>query len=774
MNIKKHVLRFLSVCLAFSMAMSFLPCMNIEACATNDSKTESRIETRIDQLYEFIKQSNSGFFTVEPEKCGKKKINNESHKLCKNCKLSNIIKSDWFEAEFGENVVSSWQFPINKTGEAWSCYAFSSFAAWYIHRSDNTDTVSRNKDENKTVSFDYESMSKYATIGDMLSLDDHHGAIFISCNSDGVYVLDSNYLGSYACMVTKHTVPYSQYATAVITHCYSEKNPNGVIEPFNVTLAKKTDAKSAPKATSNTLRQFSKGTSLTIVDYTVNDYMNVWFQTNAGDWICSDCCIETKDKPSISMSLVRTVPSNQTVGEEVNVSGTVSADKGMLLSVKASIINSSGKTIHQSKQDTFNTTYSIGDTINEDLVFWTLPEGQYTYKVTAAALNGSQATTATVLEKKFTIKNPAAKTSAKLEPKQTPNSLWNSAKQDTSSNNAKQEASTLSVSGASYPSGHYDSLRNFGLRGVFTSNYNITNIYAAVTDSSGATVMSYSSAPQSTRYDIRYDGLNNSFSFGSLPNGSYNYSVTATDSTGTSKTINSSFDIGSTSTVYWAAATPAPTPVPTIAPTPVPTPVPTVAPTPVPSTLSISGADYPNGHFDSLRNFGLRGVFTSNYDITSIYASVTDSSGATVMSYSAAPQSTSYDIRYDGLNTSFSFGSLPYGSYNYSVTATDSTGNTSSISSAFDIGSTAQPTSSASSEYPLYEVNGWMTVNVGKGSTLRFCSDVSTADQYELGSLSNGASVYVYGTTVQQYESRTWAKISYNGQDGWVNYKWLS
>ena len=66
-----------------------------------------------------------------------------------------------------------------------------------------------------------------------------------------------------------------------------------------------------------------------------------------------------------------------------------------------------------------------------------------------------------------------------------------------------------------------------------------------------------------------------------------------------------------------------------------------------------------------------------------------------------------------------------------------------------------------------------MTVNVGSGSTLRFCSTVSTADAYELGSIPNGTSVYVYGITVSQYESRTWAKIRYNSRDGWVNYAWL-
>ena len=82
--------------------------------------------------------------------------------------------------------------------------------------------------------------------------------------------------------------------------------------------------------------------------------------------------------------------------------------------------------------------------------------------------------------------------------------------------------------------------------------------------------------------------------------------------------------------------------------------------------------------------------------------------------------------------------------------------------------------SSQQTESALNTVARNMTVNVGAGSTLRFCSTVSTGNQYELGSIPNGTVVYVYGTTQQQYENRVWAKISYNGTDGWVNYKWLN
>ena len=165
---------------------------------------------------------------------------------------------------------------------------------------------------------------------------------------------------------------------------------------------------------------------------------------------------------------------------------------------------------------------------------------------------------------------------------------------------------------------------------------------------------------------------------------------------------------------------------------------------------------------------------SSNYPITRVYAYVSSSSGQIVMNYSADTNTYEYNVKTDGLNNSFKFGSLGSGSYTYVLGADDSSGATVSISSSFDIGYPDSSSSSSSDEYPLNSKECWMTVNVGKGSTLRFCSTVSIADQYEIGSIPNGASVYVYGTTTQQYENRTWAKISYNGTDGWVNYKWLA
>ena len=109
-------------------------------------------------------------------------------------------------------------------------------------------------------------------------------------------------------------------------------------------------------------------------------------------------------------------------------------------------------------------------------------------------------------------------------------------------------ASRLSLTGATYPSGHYDSLSSFGLRGVFSSNYTIIRVNAYVKNAAGTKVLSYEVSWNKTTYDIQSDGLNNKFTFGSLDKGSYTYFVEATDSYGKTVSASSTFDIGSPTT----------------------------------------------------------------------------------------------------------------------------------------------------------------------------------------------------------------------------------
>ncbi len=193
-------------------------------------------------------------------------------------------------------------------------------------------------------------------------------------------------------------------------------------------------------------------------------------------------------------------------------------------------------------------------------------------------------------------------------------------------------------------------------------------------------------------------------------------------------------------------------------------------------TLSISEQNAP-GTLEQGGNFGIRGIITTDCGyITQVYGAILDVYGNAVQSSSYAPYDASHNLRYS-INNDLLFGRLPAGEYVYFVQAQAVNGSQTStgvmISQSFTVrGNT--PANSVGSEIALDMLNQYMTVNVGKGSTLRFCSTVSVADQYEIGSIPNAASVYVYGITQLRYEDRIWAKINYNGTDGWVNYKWLA
>ena len=651
--------RFLCSLLTVCMLFALFPVLQTTASADSNVITDEEISQRIDELYNIISE-NGGYFNVDHGTgCGTKK----SGHGCKNCTLQNIIKSEWFIESFGN--VDEKNFPLSGTVK--SCYGFARFAAWYILHDENNPRVRRNKSDIKKGSFDESFLSENARIGDYLSLDNHHGAIFISCDSSGVYVLDCNYTGSYNCAVSKHVIKYSKYSSVNIVPCYSTAATRA--EPsFPVTLADYADAKTEPIGASETLRTIPAGTTVTVTDYTVNDYMNLWFKTDAGDWICYDRCVINSDNPNISISDV-TAPSNMAVGKNCGLRGIVSTDKGRLVSVCGEIYNSSGQAIQRSKYQPNSTSLNIKNTINNDLKFGTLPADNYTYEITAVALNGSQASKAIILSVPFTVGNSV----------------------------------------------------NYTLTPVPTSAPTPTPTPAPAPTT--ALLPAYEPAP------------------GLTPSPAY---------------------------------TPAPTP----APTPVPTPVPTPEPTPMPvqeSTLNISSADYPSGHYDSLGNYGLRGIISSNYPITWVYAYVNNSSGQNVMNYSADTSTYEYNVKTDGLNNSFKFGSLGSGSYTYVLYAEDSSGKTVNISSSFDIGY-PQSSSSSSSDapYPINSNECWMTVNVGRGSTLTFRSDVNTQKSSKICTIKNGTSVYVYGTTTQQYNGITWAWISYNNQNGWVDYKWLA
>ena len=184
-----------------------------------DSSDYSLQLRRIDELYSRI-QKNGGFFTVNQTGCGIRPSSDKNHASCDNCKLGNVVKSEWFAAEFGANISCN-QFAMNRSGEAWSCVAFASFAGWFMNRGDDSDIVSTESKD--TGNFSYDFLINHAKPGDCLRMGGAHSAIFISCNQNNVYVLDSNWtsVSEYYCAVRKHSIPYSRYQSVTISHLKS-------------------------------------------------------------------------------------------------------------------------------------------------------------------------------------------------------------------------------------------------------------------------------------------------------------------------------------------------------------------------------------------------------------------------------------------------------------------------------------------------------------------------------------------------------------------------
>ena len=457
-------------------------------------------------------------------------------------------------------------------------------------------------------------------------------------------------------------------------------------------------------------------------------------------------------KPTLIITGQNT-PETLKQGSNFGLRGTIKTDCGVITSVYGEITDLSGNVVQNGQHNPNKTTDDLRYSINKELSFGKLSTGSYVYRVRATAKNGSKETTELLIDCQFQVQgeSPAPTIPAPTEP-------------------VADQKPTVWLSGEKLPADIQQG-SNFGIRGtVFTDYGVITHLYGGLIDAAGNEVQRGHYYPNTSSVDLRYT-INNDLIFGNLSSGEYTYCVEATAQNGNEQTkqnlIRHSLQVYSTSVAEPALPQ---TPVVT-EPVQTTPPAPTVpARTPV---LSVSGHNLPESQKVG-QNFGIRGtVSTDCGTITELYGAIIDASGNAVCSGWYNPYSTTVDLR-TTINNDLVFGTLGVGSYTYYVQARAENNGQQTVKTliehSFTVGTASE---SQQSEPALNSVGYNMTVNVGKGSTLRFCSTVSTADQYEIGSLPNGATVYVYGTTQQQYEGRTWAKISYNGTDGWVNYKWL-
>lgn len=183
--------------------------VNYEAYVALCIKEMPDLQKRMDDLVERL---NRTYFTVNQKTCS-----NSYHSSCKNCKLSNIIRSEWFEEEFGTLYVK--QFPkltVDASGGArdgWTCFGFTCFAEYYINAKNSTDSIETKRVATGTFSKDF--IKANVKPGDALRVTGPHSMIVYAVEEDGIVVIDCNrsLAGYGSCVVQKDKILYtSKYA----------------------------------------------------------------------------------------------------------------------------------------------------------------------------------------------------------------------------------------------------------------------------------------------------------------------------------------------------------------------------------------------------------------------------------------------------------------------------------------------------------------------------------------------------------------------------------
>ena len=208
------------------------------------------------------------------------------------------------------------------------------------------------------------------------------------------------------------------------------------------------------------------------------------------------------------------------------------------------------------------------------------------------------------------------------------------------------KASTLKVSSPVVPTTIYQG-DGFSISGSITSNCKINKVIVSVVDKSGRTLLSATAKPAAKSYNIKK--LDAKVRFGKLGAGVYTYKVVAQDAKQTSTLVNRQFE---------------------------------VIKRPSTSTLKITSYNYPSS-IKKGKPFSIKGNITSNKKITSVTVQVLNSSGKTVLSASAKPNATSYQIK--KIDAKIKFGKLNKGSYTYRILAKDTVQSLTLVSRAFTV-----------------------------------------------------------------------------------------
>jgi len=218
----KKVITLISViALMFAFAVTaFAESKETKMETTPIKVTEEEVLERIEMLSESLEGK---YFTVNQKSCG-----SEGNHGCANCSMLEVVNTDWFKKEVGFVPDDINYYPHHYFGGieyTWgmSCCGFATYAGWYIFAQNTSDNVVFNSVGCKW--FNYDNMKELARPGDIIRLSGRHSVVFISCDEEGINVLDCNWrTDGTNCEVRTHSISYGSYLWADVSRAVNYRD----------------------------------------------------------------------------------------------------------------------------------------------------------------------------------------------------------------------------------------------------------------------------------------------------------------------------------------------------------------------------------------------------------------------------------------------------------------------------------------------------------------------------------------------------------------------
>lgn len=241
------------------------------------------------------------------------------------------------------------------------------------------------------------------------------------------------------------------------------------------------------------------------------------------------------------------------LGANFPIRGSVNTDCGMIKSVDAFVVNTDtnrtvdGFEFHHRPN---TVVYDLRTTLNNDFIFNNLEPGNYSYIVTAEAVNGSLSSYSILINAPFevltrdgrsvnSIRMDEAMNVPVPEVEPTPSVVYEPVQED--------QKPEISVEGMNHPDRVHKLGKNFGIRGIVSTDCGvITKVEGTIIGVRNGVIMkSNSYTPNTTSCDLRYT-INNDLIFNDLQAGNYTYFVyveTVNGSQKTDKMYSFSFEV---------------------------------------------------------------------------------------------------------------------------------------------------------------------------------------------------------------------------------------